>query len=274
MKILWYGGMIVIALALTAFYFTWSALFVFLSLTYFTLLIGHSVGMHRMMIHRTFRCAKPLERLLIYIGVLVSIGGPTSIIKMHDTRDWAQRQKDCHDFFSHRRSYFRDVTWQLFYKFKFESPPYVTIEKRLSDDPWIQFFDKTWRFHQVILAGILFVLGGLPWVVWGVCLRVAVSTIGHWSITYICHNPGPGKWYVKEAGVQASNIDFAGFLTHGECWHNNHHAFPESARIGLDKGQTDPAWWVINTMRNLGLATHVNLPRDDKRREDLSLRQG
>jgi stearoyl-CoA desaturase (delta-9 desaturase) len=44
---------------------------------------------------------------------------------------------------------------------------------------------------------------------------------------------------VKGASVQASNIPWIGFITHGECWHNNHHAFPEFARIGLEKGQTD-----------------------------------
>lgn len=270
-KSLWNGSMIAAAIILAPSYFTWSALFVFLGLTYITLLIGHSVGMHRMMIHRTFRCPKPLERVLIYIGVLVGIGGPSHVIRIHDTRDWAQRQKECHDFFSHDRSYLRDVSWQLFYKFDFEQPPKLTIEKHLASDPWIIYFDKTWRLHQLILAAILFWMGGLPWVIWGVCMRVAVSTIGHWSITYICHNPGPGKWFVKEAGVQASNLNFAGFLTHGECWHNNHHAFPESAKIGLEPGQSDPAWFVIRMLETLGWARNIKLPRSSAMRDDLIL---
>jgi len=273
-KSFWNGSMILGTIFLAPLYFSWSTLTLFLLLTYTTLLIGHSVGMHRMMIHRTFKCSKLIERILIYIGVLVGIGGPSQIIEIHDTRDWAQRQKSCHDFFSHKRSYFRDITWQLFYKFEFKASPVVTIEDSLADDPWIIFFDKTWRFHQAALALILFIIGGLPWGIWGVCARVTVSTIGHWSVTYICHNPGPGHWYVKNAGVQASNlnINFAGFLTHGECWHNNHHAFPESARIGLEKGQADPAWWVIKKMQKLGWATKVKLPRKSALRDDLALR--
>lgn len=271
-KCLWNGGMIAATIILAPFYFTWSAPLIFLGLTYITLLIGHSVGMHRMMIHRSFRCPKPIERVLIYIGVLVGIGGPSHIIRIHDTRDWAQRQKDCHDFFSHDRSYLRDVSWQLFYKFDFEQPPKLIIEDHLASDPWIIFFDKTWRLHQLLLAAILFLMGGLPWVIWGICMRVAVSTIGHWSITYICHNPGPGRWLVKEAAVQASNINFAGFLTHGECWHNNHHAFPESARIGLDSGQSDPAWWVIQMLGKLGWAKDIKLPRAENLQSDLIAR--
>jgi len=272
MKCLWNGTMITASLCLSALFFTWSAFIIFLLLTYITLLLGHSVGMHRMMIHRTFTSSKLIERFLIYIGVLVGIGGPTDIIKVHDTRDWAQRQGKCHEFFSHNRSYVRDLTWQLFYKFEFSNPPTLTIEKSLSQDPWYVFFDKTWRVHQLILAIVLFAIGGIPWVVWGVFVRLTLSAIGHWSITYICHNPGPGKWHVNGAGVQASNINFAGFLTHGECWHNNHHAFPESAKIGLEKGQTDPAWWIIKTMNKLGLAKNISLPRHENLREDLRLK--
>jgi stearoyl-CoA desaturase (delta-9 desaturase) len=111
--------------------------------------------------------------------------------------------------------------------------------------------------------------GGLDLVVWGIFVRVAISTIGHWTITYFCHNPGPGKWHVKNAAVQASNIPGLGFLTYGECWHNNHHAFPESARIGLDTGQSDPAYWFIKLLEKMGLANNIGKPRSYCKREDL-----
>lgn len=58
-------------------------------------------------------------------------------------------------------------------------------------------------------------------------------------------------------------------LTHGECWHSNHHAFPESARIGLEPGQLDPAWSVIAWLQKRGWVYGVQGPRDAQRREDL-----
>ena len=268
-KTTWTGGMILIGVALGPVLFSWSAFFVFLALTYLTMLIGHSVGMHRMMIHRSFVCRKWLERTLIYVGVLVGVAGPFGIIRIHDGRDWAQRQSRCHDFFSHRRGLLRDVTWQLFYRFEFERPPVLTIEPALADDPWYVFLERTWPAHQLIVAVPLFLIGGLSWVVWGVCIRVSVSAIGHWTTTYFCHNPGPGRWLVRGAAVQASNLPFLGIVTHGECWHNNHHAFPESARIGLEAGQSDPAWWVIRGLERLGWAHQVGLPRPNGEREDL-----
>ena len=271
-KVLWTGGMLVSFLLLAPFHTTPLAVLMGLALTYITLLLGHSVGMHRMMIHRAFTARPWLKRALIYIGVLVGIGGPRGIITIHDTRDWAQRGPNCHDYFSHRRGFLRDLTWQLFYRFNFSAPPRVKIEPDISEDAFLNWLDKTWRWHQLGLAIVLFLIGGLPFVIWGVCFRVALSTIGHWSVTWICHNPGPGSWDVKGAGVQASNLRFAGWLTHGECWHNNHHAFPESARIGLEPGQTDPAWWIIRIFERINLVSRVGLPRPEAARSDLVAR--
>ena len=49
-------------------------------------------------------------------------------------------------------------------------------------------------------------------------------------------------------------------LTMGEGWHNNHHAFPSSARHGLDRLQLDVSWWTIRALEKLGLAWDVKLP--------------
>lgn len=265
--------MLAAAAILCPIFFSWSALGLFVVLTYVSLLVGHSVGMHRMMIHRSLACPKLMERALITVGVLVGMSGPYGVIRIHDTRDWAQRQTVCHDFFAHRRWLIQDLAWNLFYRFEFEKPPRLTVEPNLADDPWYRFLERSWRWHQLALAGVFYAIGGWPWVVWGVCLRVIVSTAGHWTVTYFCHNPGPQRWRVKTASVQASNIPGLGLLTYGECWHNNHHAFPESARIGLEPGQTDPGWWLIRELERWGLASNVGRPRDANSREDLEFLQ-
>jgi fatty-acid desaturase len=268
-KAAWNGAMLAITVVLGPLSFNWGAFALFVALSYVTLLVGHSVGMHRMMIHRTFRCRKPVERLLIYVGVLVGLSGPFGVIRIHDTRDWAQRQPRCHDFFAHRRPLWLDLFWNLACRFEFEQPPRLTIEPNLADDPWYRFFERTWRLHQLLLAVALYLVGGWSWVVWGVAVRIIASSAGHWTVTYFCHNPGAGRWRVRGACVQAANLPGLGFITHGECWHNNHHAFPESARIGLEPGQTDPGWWLIRTLQRLGLAFEVGVPRADASRDDL-----
>ncbi|MEP3050645.1 MAG: acyl-CoA desaturase [Erythrobacter sp.] len=267
-KALWNCGMLAGAIA-GLFIATWPAILLFFVLTYATLLIGHSVGMHRMMIHRTFQAPKWLARLLIYVGTIVGVSGPSGIIRIHDTRDWAQREPECHDFFAHRRSIFQDLAWNLFCKFEFDLPPKITLEQEISNDRFYRWLDRTWRLQQIPLAIVLFLTGGWPFVLWGICARVFVSTAGHWTITYFCHNPGPGRWMVRDAGIQASNLPGLGLITYGECWHNNHHAFPESAKIGIEPDQADPGWWVIAGLERLGLVYAVRRPRDHSERSDL-----
>jgi fatty-acid desaturase len=62
--------------------------------------------------------------------------------------------------------------------------------------------------------------------------------------------------------VQGYNVAVAGFISMGESWHNNHHAFPGSAKLGLFPGEVDPGWWLIKVFEALGLATKIKLPDD------------
>ena len=275
-KALWNGGMIVGALVAPAVA-TPGALILFAATIYLTLWLGHSTGMHRMMIHRGFRAAPPVELALVYLGVLVGMGGPRAMIATHDVRDWAQRAPHCHDFFSHRRGYLRDVSWQLFHRFHFAHAPRVAVEPRFGG-PAYRHLDRWWRVHVLGAGAVLFAVGGLPWLLWGLCARVALSVIGHWSVTWACHSAERtrGRFGVVGAGVQASDLTgpllgrAAGLLTFGECWHNNHHAFPESARTGLVPGQWDPAGWLIERLAAVGVVWDVRGPRGPERRGDLT----
>lgn len=269
-KSIWINSCLAIFVVGSLFATSLSAVFVFLVSTYVTLLLGHSVGMHRKLIHRTYQCSKPLERFLVYLGVLVGMAGPFGLIRVHDTRDWAQREPNCHDFFSHRASFWKDALWQLNSRFVFEKPPRLEIEPEIANDPFYRFLEKTWMLQQIPIAVVLFWLGGWSWVVWGVFGRVFVSVAGHWTITYLTHNPGPGRWIVPAAGVQASNLTGAGIVTMGECWHNNHHAFPESAKIGLSPNEVDPGWLVLRGLQAAGLVWDMQLPREGAKQEDLA----
>lgn len=74
-KAFWNGGLLFCAVAFAPATFGFDALLVFLITTYVTLLLGHSVGMHRRLIHKSFDCEKWLERILVYLGVLVGMAG-------------------------------------------------------------------------------------------------------------------------------------------------------------------------------------------------------
>jgi stearoyl-CoA desaturase (delta-9 desaturase) len=106
-------------------------------------------------------------------------------------------------------------------------------------------------------------------VFWGVCARVTAGVFGHWLIGYFAHNHGQRHYEVRDAAVQGHNIRFASLLTMGECWHNNHHAYPGSARLGLHPGEWDPGWWMLLGLQKLGIAWDLRLPEDLPERSEL-----
>ena len=53
-KSLWHAALAISAIVLVPFTTSIGAVLVFLTLTYATLLFGHSVGMHRKLIHKSF----------------------------------------------------------------------------------------------------------------------------------------------------------------------------------------------------------------------------
>jgi stearoyl-CoA desaturase (delta-9 desaturase) len=243
------------------FTFSWPAFAVFVVLTSVTLCCGHSVGLHRCVIHKSFSCPLWLERFLAYLGTLVGLGGPLGMARLHDTRDWAQRQPDCHPYLRHGQPLLVDAWWQLCCRLELTRPPRFAPEPRLADDPVYRFLERTWMGQQLPVALLLFAWLGWGGVVWGVCLRVAVGVVGHWFVNHLAHNGGRRPWRIDGVGVEGYNVPAAlSVLSFGEGWHNNHHAFPRSARHGHTAAQPDPGWWFIRALGALGLARDVLLP--------------
>jgi sn-1 stearoyl-lipid 9-desaturase len=257
---LWNVGMLLCALSLGFMTFTWSAFAVFLLTAAVTLCAGHSVGFHRRLIHRSFDCPKWLERTLVWLGTTVGMGGPIWTIRLHDSRDWAQRQPDCHWFLRHDKPLLIDGYYYLNFCLKLKNPPGFDPGPGIADVPFYDFLQRTWMLHQVPIGVALYLLGGWPWVVWGVFVRVSACTVMHWFISYFAHTRGPQDWIVDGAVIQAHNVPLMAIPTMGESWHSNHHAFPSSARHGLYPGQIDLGWYFVRLLSMFGLAWDIKLP--------------
>lgn len=268
-KSLWFTAMASVALVGGWLTYQWDAALVACLLTIVTLCLGHSVGFHRLLIHRSFQCPRWLEYVLVYLGVLVGMGGPLRMVYLHDIRDWSQRHPRCHRFFIHQSPIWLDWLWQMHCELRLDHPPEFRPDSPITAPRWYRLLDRTWMLQQFPLVGGLYYVGGWPWVVWGVCVRVTVSLTGHWLVGYIAHNAGQQTWLIDGAAVQGHNVRGLGLLTMGEAWHNNHHAFPESARLGLSASQPDPGWWAIALLRRLGLAKNIRLPENLPPRTEL-----
>jgi len=273
-KSLWLFAMIAGGVAAIALTPSWGGFLAFLITTAITICAGHSVGMHRLLIHRSFQSKKWLEYVLVWLGTLVGMAGPFGMIKAHDMRDWHQRQHNCPPHPSHAAGFWRDAWWQLHCRFDLDHPPRFEIEPEVRTDRVYQWMERFWMEQQAILAVLLFALGGVGFVLWGVCLRVSVSLIGHWMVGHYAHKAGHQGWRIEGLPVQGYNLRGLGLITFGENWHSNHHAFPHSAKLGVENGQMDPGYWFIKLLELLGLAHSVLGPEDRPEREGLIRNDG
>jgi len=254
--------MVLVALFAGPGAFSLDTAILFLVSTAVTICAGHSVGMHRLLIHRSFETPKPLERLLVYLGTLVGMAGPFGMIAAHDIRDWAQRQTHCHPLFAHRSGLPGDAWWQMHCVVELKTPPRFVIEEEVRSDRFYRFLEATWMAQQLPWAALFFAIGGWPWVVWGIAVGISVSLTGHWLVGHFAHRRGHQGWAVDGVAVQGYNIPKISLLAFGENWHGNHHAFPGSARLGVERGQADPGRWLIVMFRRLGLAWNIREPED------------
>ncbi len=268
-KSLWYTLHVAVAVYAVTMMFSFTAAAVAGMLTTATLCFGHSVGLHRLLIHRSFKCPRWLEYAMVYTGVLVGMGGPRKMLYMHDIRDWSQRHPQCHPFYIHARPIYIDWWWNLHCELKLDSPPIFQPERRVTRSRVYALMDRYWMLMQLPLAVCLFAVGGWAWVAWGISFRIALSLTGHWLVGYLAHNIGQQDWHVRGAAVQGYNVVGLGLITMGEAWHNNHHAFPESARLGHHRGQNDAGWWLLCLLEKIDLVWDIQLPANLPHRPEL-----
>lgn len=268
-KAIWLAANIALGLLGVVLFPEIDAALVFVALSAVTICAGHSVGMHRLLIHRSFQTHRAVEYLLVWLGTLVGMAGPVGMIITHDMRDWHQRQSTCPPHPAHAAGFWRDAWWQLCCTYRLSDPPTVTLESRVRDDPFYGFLERTWMLQQLPVAALLFAIGGWAWVLWGCSLRIAVSLVGHWMVGHYAHRQGAQTWVIEGLAVQGYNLPGLGLLTFGENWHGNHHAFPHSARLGVEPGQLDPGFALIKALEKVGLASDVKTPGSEPARKGL-----
>ena len=243
---------LIIGLSGVFYYKDLSSLLVLGAVAYLSMYLG-VVAYHRLLIHKSFECPKIVEYSLIFLANFSGMGGPISLVKFHELRDWAQRKAQCHDFFAHRNNLFIDGFQQLFCRIDLVDPPEFKIET----SSFYRHMEKCWWLYQIPLGIILYYFGGWAWVGTGVFLKLFAVQFGHWLVAYYLHNHGDQPRIMKGAGVQGYNIAILALLTFGESYHNNHHRYPDSAHVGYGKGEIDPAWWLILALKKLNLAHNI-----------------
>ena len=248
------------AVALLPKFWSWQAVTSLLLLYWVTACLGVTLGYHRLLCHRSFRLPQGLERVLATCGALSCQHGPIDWVGLHrHHHKFSDTDADHHN--SNRGFWWSHMGWMFA-----EIPAMAAVPRftaALSKDPYYRWLNNNFLLLQLPLAGLLFWIGtmsgagGWALVLWGIPLRLVLVYHVTWLVNSATHCWGEAA---HNSGDQSRNNAWVAALTFGEGWHNNHHAFPHSARHGLQPGQIDLTWQHIRLLRALGLAKHVRLP--------------
>ena len=97
--------------------------------------------------------------------------------------------------------------------------------------------------------------------VWGMFVRLVITYHCTWLVNSASHTFGYTSFPTEDL---STNCWWVALITYGEGWHNNHHAFPTSARHGLKFWEVDAAYGFIRLLSAVGLAWDLHTPPAEK----------
>ena len=247
----------------------WSDIAVF-AIMYVLTGLGITVGFHRLFTHRAFKTSPVLRGMLAALGSVAIEGPVISWVADHRKHHaFSDRPGDPHsphvDHGVGWRGALRGLAhahlgWLFFHTTRGRRSRYAPD---LLADPVVAFVDRTFIFWAlggfVASFGLGFLIGGsvatgLTGLLWGGAVRLLVLHHATYSINSLCHFFGRRRFKTPD---ESRNLAWLSLFTFGEAWHNNHHAFPTSARHGLKPWEFDPSAMVIWALEKLGLAWDV-----------------
>ena len=218
--------------------------------------LGVGLGYHRLLTHRSFKAPKWLEYLLTVFGAMaIQDDAPKWVATHRIHHQFVETTRDPHSTIS--GFLWAHINWILYGTAQDHDE--ATLQKYVPDlmkDKFQVALAKYFYVPIIISAFILFAIGGWGMVFWGVFVRVVVGWHTTWFVNSLAHIYGDKPY---ETTDDSTNNWFVAVLTFGEGWHNNHHAFPTSARHGLKWYQFDMNWITIRIFEKLGWAKNIRL---------------
>ncbi|HMH47520.1 MAG TPA: acyl-CoA desaturase [Solirubrobacteraceae bacterium] len=256
----------------------WQDLLV-LFITYLFTGMGITVGFHRLFTHRSFETTRALRVAFAVFGSMAVEGPLIEWVSTHRKHHrYSDRTGDPHSPHAECAPGWRGALGGLAHAhvgWIFRGEDIANPRRYAKDllaDRDLRFIDRA--FPLWVLAGLALpfglglaltgsVLGGLTGLLWGGAVRIFLLHHATFSINSLCHFFGRRSF---TTGDESRNLAWLAPITFGEAWHNNHHAFPTSARHGLGRLQPDPGAWLIGGLERCRLAWSVVRVRPEHQR--------
>jgi stearoyl-CoA desaturase (delta-9 desaturase) len=231
---------------------------------------GITVGYHRLFTHRSFKTSRVLRVLFAVLGSMAVEGSVVEWVATHRRHhDFSDQPGDPHSPHDEHAPGWRGALGGLvhahvgwMFRGKDMANPARYARDLLSDRD-LRVIGRTFPLWVVVGLALPFglgvaltgsLVGGLTGLLWGGVVRIFLLHHATFSINSLCHFFGRSPF---GTGDESRNLAWLAPITFGEAWHNNHHAFPTSARHGLGRGQVDPGAWLITALERSHLAWDV-----------------
>ena len=248
-----------------------------LAVMYAAVGFGVTIGFHRLFTHRSFEAKPWLRATLAILGSMAVQGAVIHWVADHRKHHtFTDEEGDPHSPHVGAATGWRGVLAGLWHShmgwlFDGEHSSARRFAPDLRKDPMMRRIDSlfpVWALLGLVIPFVAgFALSGGDWVagvtafVWAGLVRVFLLHHATWSVNSICHMYGKRPF---ETDDESRNNWAVAFVSLGEGWHHSHHAFPTSARHGLQRLQFDPSYALIKLFERLGWAWNVKQPKPEQ----------
>jgi stearoyl-CoA desaturase (delta-9 desaturase) len=236
--------------------------------------LGVTVGYHRLFTHRSFQAGAVVKATLAILGSMAVEGPVVKWVAAHRSHhQHSDKPGDPHSPHQHGSGFWATLggLWHAHTGWLFEpDEPNLAhyVPDLLADRPVrrISSLFVLWVALGLLIPAIIgglvtgTWLGALLGLIWGGLVRIFVLHHVTWSTNSVCHIWGTHPYRSHD---ESRNNPIFGLLGMGEGWHNNHHAFPTSARHGLRWWQLDASYLVIRLLALVHLARDLHVPDAD-----------
>jgi stearoyl-CoA desaturase (delta-9 desaturase) len=233
--------------------FSWVDWTMFVSL-YLITGLGITVGYHRLLTHRSFKCPDWVKMAFLIAGGMALENSALRWCADH-LRHHSRCDKE-EDPYNATRGFWHSHCGWIFWKDPYRDPKY---QNRLLQDPLVVWQNK--YYLPIVLTGLFlpfFVgllyngwIGGIGCFLLAGLARTFFVLNSTFFINSICH-----IWGDQPHGTSNSSRDswWISLLTFGEGYHNYHHMYQSDYRNGIRWYDFDPSKWLIWTLSKIGLA--------------------
>lgn len=233
--------------------------------------IGITVGFHRHFSHKAFETKPIIKIILVILGSMAAQGPLINWVATHRRHHkYSEKPEDPHSPYIHEGEklswlhglWHSHIGWMLNSKITNST----RFAKDLLKDSTIVKLNRLYLFWVLLGLAIPTVVAGVftwTWIgalkgfLWGGLVRLFLVHHFSWTIGSIAHIFGVRPFDTKD---DSRNNIWIAVPNFGEGWHNNHHAFPNSAMFGLKWWQIDLGAYVIRTLEFAGLVWDVKTP--------------